>query len=49
MSLYIYTKQLIRNLEKTKFKYQIDLPYDDFVVASNKKTKLYFSQFDEEN
>ena len=49
MSLYLYTKQLIRNLEKTKFKYQIDLPCDDFVVASNKKTKLYFSQTNEEN
>jgi len=48
MSSYLVAEKLIRNLEKTKFKYQIYLPENDTIVAYNKKKKLFFKDYTEE-
>ena len=49
MSLYLFTEKMIKNLEKTKFSYQIYLPEEDTIVAKNSKDKLLFKDYNEEN
>lgn len=49
MSLYLFTEKLIKNLEKTKFKYEIYIPENDTIVAYTKDKKLLYKNYTEEN